>query len=300
MSLSDAELERLVKSDESDLLEFKREWYDLRRAEGKATFAKAVLAFANTTRPDGPAFLVFGVEDARRGSKILGVNDPPDPETVSNILAQYILPPADAYCRHYELDGKRISVVTVSWSPARPHHSVREHPKILSTDVVYVRRDRTIGTATLPEIEAMIREKDTQLGPFVSRDPIQCGFVQKSDSAGTGVVTARVTNVTTEPVGGIDVTFDVRNALAPELFERIGRLRNAVLKPGESREVELRLDARTFYVPRFDPATRERKWDSVRPGSHVGDGWFDVTLHVHYRDRDGFIRHVEHRITVDR
>ena len=299
VSLSDQQIQVLIEAGESDLLEFKREWFDLDHAEGKASLAKAVLAVANTVRPDAPGFLLFGIDDERRGSQLVGVLAPPEPETVANVLAQYVHPPADAHCRHYPFRGQMISILTVCWSPARPHHSVREHPGILSTNVIYVRRDRTVGTATLPEIEAMIREKDARLGPVISRELIQCGFVQKSDSSGTGVVTARVTNVTTEPVGGVDVTFDVRTAWNPELFERSRRLINATLKPGESREVELRLSDVNFYVARFDPKTGKLEVHYVRPGSYVGARWFDVTLYVYYRDRDGFIRQINQHIAVD-
>lgn len=295
MPLSDDTISALIASGEAELREFKREWYDLTRAEGKATFAKDVLALANTARPDAPAFLLFGVEDERRGSVIVGVTNPPEPESVSNLLAEYILPPADVRCRHHRMhDDRVVSVVAVHWSPARPHHALRDFQGILSSKAIYVRRDRTIGVATLPEVETMIREKGTRLGPLVSAEPLQCGFVQKSDSTGRGVVVGRITNVTTEPVSGVDVTFDVRNARNPELFERSRRLTNAVLEPGESREAELRLRDCSFYVTNFSTISGERLWRHVQPGDHVGDKWLDVTMHVFYRDREGFIRHIEH------
>jgi hypothetical protein len=165
--------------------------------------------------------------------------------------------------------------------------------------VVYVRRDRTTGTATLPEIEAMIRDKEARLGPSFSRELLKCGFIQRADSISSSVVTARVSNVTTEPVSGIDITFDVRHARNPELFERIRRLGNAGLDPGESREVELRVSDVRFYLAAFDPTSGKRNWNLISLGDHVGDRWLDVTLHVYYRDRDGFIRSNSERIVVD-
>lgn len=170
--LSDDDIRLLLTAGESDLLEFKREWFDLRHAEGKAVLAKAVLALANTVRPNDTGFLVFGVEDEKRGYQLIGVKKPPDPETVSNIVADYVHPPADVRCRHYAFGDHVLSVLAVFWSAASPHHSIREFPGILSKNLVYVRRDRTTGTLTLPEIEMMIREKDARLGPLIAKDPI--------------------------------------------------------------------------------------------------------------------------------
>lgn len=294
--LSDRFLAQLIGTGESTLVEFKREWYDLQQKEGKALFAKDVLALANSVGRESPGFLIIGVDDNRI---VVGVRNPPDAETVSNIIGSYIQPPANVQCRQQPVGDLEVSVLAVSWSAARPHHSLRDHPGILSRNVVYVRRDRTIGTLTLPEIEAMIREKDARLGPLVSGEPIQVGFVEKGDSAG-GALVARVTNVTTEPVGGVDLMIDVRNARNPELFYRARKLSNATIDGGQSREVDFSLGEITFYLANFHPESGERSWASVRNlGAHVGDRWLDVTLHVDYRDRGGFIHHLERRMTLD-
>jgi hypothetical protein len=275
-------------------VEFKREWYDLQHKEGKALFVKDVLALANTVDPDTTAFLFVGVDDDRN---VVGIKKGPDAETISNIIAAYVQPPASVQCRGHKLGKVEVSVITIQWSPARPHHSIRDHPGILARDVVYVRRDRTVGTATLPEIEVMIREKDARLGPIIRGDPIQFGLVERGDPS-SRTLTARVTNVTTEPVGGVDLGIDVRNARNPELFYRGLKLSNATLEPGQSREVEFRLSEVTFYLAAFDPTTGDRKWSTVRDLTHLGDWWLDVTLHVNYRTRDGFIRHLEQRVVL--
>ena len=294
LPVSSEDVARLIAGGESDSVEFKREWYDLQRKEGKAFFVKDVLALANTIYPDTTGFLLVGVDDDR---KVVGIQQGPDAETISNIIAAYVQPPANVQCRAHKLGRVDISVVTIQWSPARPHHSIRDHPGILASNVVYVRRDRTVGTATLPEIEVMIREKDARLGPIIRGDPIQFGFVERGDSS-TRAFTARVTNVTTEPVGGVDLGIDVRNARNPELFYRGLKLSNATLEPGQSREVEFRLSEVTFYLATFDPTTGDRKWSSVRNLTHLGDWWLDITLHVNYRSRDGFIRHLEQRVVL--
>jgi|SRR5579859_4841601 len=290
-------LERLIAGRESELVEFKREWYDLQQKEGKATLAKDILALANTVRPESPGFLLIGVGDDGR---VLGVKTPPDPETISNILSSYIHPPATVQCRHQAIGDAIISVLVVSWTPARPHHSLRSHPGILVTDVVYVRRDRTIGTITLPELEAMFREKDARLGPYVSGAPIQLGFVQKMDVYSGRPFVARVTNVTAEALSDVSVMIDVRNARNPDLFSRSRKLMNATLKPGESQEVELGNNEITFYLASFDRTSGDRRWTNVRDvGRYEGDRWLDVTLHVTYRDRAGFLAHEERHLVLD-
>jgi Putative DNA-binding domain len=290
------DLKGLIATGESDLIEFKEKWYDLSIKEGKAVFVKDVLALANTVRPEAPGHLLIGVDDDK---DVVGVSDSPSAEAISQIISEYTDPPVNVHCRDYELDRKKLSVLAVSWAPANPHRSVRDYPEILSSNVIYVRRDRIIGTLTLAEIETRFREKDARWGPLVRREPIQFGFVQTDPGRGSGLV-ARVSNVTTEPVGGVDVMIDVRNARDPRLFHRARLLSNATLGPGESREVELKAGQITFYVPVIEPKADEFTFVTVRDfGRHVGERWLDATLHVDYRDRDGFIRHMEQRVAVE-
>ena len=144
-----------------------------------------------------------------------------------------------------------------------------------------------------------MRQKDAHLGPFIRGEPIQFGFVEKADS-GRGVLIARITNVTIEPVGGVDLMIDVRNARNPELFYRARKLNNATLEGGQSREVDFSLGEINFYLATLNPENGERSWTSVRNlGADVGDRWLDVTLHADYRDREGFICHVERRMPLD-
>ena len=288
------DLKGLIATGEADLIEFKEKWYDLSVKEGKAVFVKDVLALANTARPDAPGYLLVGVADDKQ---VVGISDSPSAETISQIISDYTDPPVNAHCRDYELNGKKVSVLITSWGPATLHRSLRDYPEILSSNEIYVRRDRIIGTLTFAEIEARIREKDARLGP-INREPIQFGFVQ-TDVSRTGLV-ARVSNVTTEPVGGVDVMIELRNARDPMLVSRARRLSNATLGPGESREVEVRMSEITFYLPVIDPKKDDRSLMTMRNfGRLEGDRWLDATLHVDYRDRDGFIRHMEQRVAVE-
>ena len=290
------DLKELIATGESDLIEFKELWYDLSVKEGKAVFVKDILALANTVRPEAPGYLLIGVDDDK---ELVGVSDSPSAEAVSQIISEYTDPPVNIHCRDLELDNHNVSVLTVSWAPANPHRSVRDYPDILSSNEIYVRRDRTIGTLTLAELEARFREKDARWGPLVRREPIQFGFVQTDPNRGSGLI-ARVSNVTTEPVGGVDVMIDLRNARDRRLFYRARRLSNATLGPGESREIELKTGDITFYVPVIEPRADEFRYVTVQDfGRHVGERWLDATLHVDYRDRDGFIRHMEQHVAVE-
>ena len=292
--LSNTDLERLIAAGESDLIEFKQEWYELSDKKGKAVLVKDVLALANMARPEAPGYLLVGVADDKQ---VVGITDPPNAETVSQILADSTDPPVNVHCRDYQLNGKTVSVLTTSWSPATFHRSLRDYPEILSSSVIYMRRDRTVSTLTLAEIATRIREKESRLGP-ISREPIQFGFVQ-TDASRTGLV-ARVSNVTTEPVGGVDVMIELRNARDPMLVSRARRLSNATLGPGESREVEVRMNEITFYLPAIDPNKDDRTLMTMQNfGRLEGDRWMDATLHVDYRDRDGFIRHMEQKVAVE-
>src|SRR6266513_1096189 len=131
--LSTRDLERLVAAGEADLIEFKEKWYDLSVKEGKAVFVKDVLALANTARPHAAGYLLIGVDDDK---DVVGVSDSPSAEAVSQIISEYTDPPVNVHCRDYELDHKKVSVLTVSWAPANPHRSVRDYPEILSSNEI--------------------------------------------------------------------------------------------------------------------------------------------------------------------
>jgi len=53
-------------------------------------------------------------------------------------------------------------------------------------------------------------------------------------------------------------------------------------------------------VPVIEPKADEFRYVTVHDfGRHVGERWLDATLHVDYRDRDGFIRHMEQRVAIE-
>lgn len=73
----------LIRTGETHLVEFKREWWDLTANRGKA---KHVLAMANSLAPGESGFLVFGVEDKKAGGAVVGVSASPPQEAVAQIL----------------------------------------------------------------------------------------------------------------------------------------------------------------------------------------------------------------------
>ena len=65
--LEETTLAELLRTEEGDLLEHKESWPDLNGSRGKAELVKEVLALANTTRPDIPGYMIYGVRDIRHG-----------------------------------------------------------------------------------------------------------------------------------------------------------------------------------------------------------------------------------------
>lgn len=289
----------LARRGESDVIEYKRQWQDLDVAANKAQLAKSVLALANTVQVHERAYLLVGVRDEKEGGGIVGVIEPPDPERVITILSNYTMPPINARCRHHETPHGVVSVLEMRGSPAKPHHAPREHGGVLSLNTVYVRRDRVIATLTLPEIEMMIREKDARLGPIRTSRILACGFVGSGAWDTSRVVTARITNLADEPIGGIEVFFDVQVAREPGLFYRLRKLSNVTLEANESREAEFRMNEVTFYQSR-DTQPGVRELYSIRDfGTRVGERWLNTTLRVYFRDRDGFIQEETRHLAVD-
>ena len=76
-------LEQLLKEPEGQLLEFKRQWYELSSGRGKAEFARDVLAMANGLDSGQVGYIIIGREDPAPGGhpKVLhpwpGQNPPP-------------------------------------------------------------------------------------------------------------------------------------------------------------------------------------------------------------------------------
>ncbi len=281
-------LAALLSSQESDLLELKEAWPDLLSPRGKAEFTQDVLALANTTQPDSSAFLVYGVKDARQGGEVIGVQEPPEPEQVAQILSSYTSPVPDARCQRLEYSGRCVSVVGIFWSGYHPYFATREYPQVLSDTVAYVRRGPTTGIMKMSELEQAIRLKDSRVGPPRSGEPLRIGFVEAGHISGPRGPVARIVNVSGEPVTSVTAMMDAVVVAEPRARCRKKFLIDANLDPGASREFELNMASLHFYV-----AGELFHWKE-----HAGYRALDIALRVRYRDRDGLFRDMVQQLAL--
>ncbi len=297
---SESEVRLLIEAGESRLVEFKSQWYGV-TAEGKAKFAKDVLALANSASPGEQAFLLIGIEDPERGGAVLGVPEPPTPETAVQLIADYASPPPMVSLRHVTLADKLISVLRIEGSANRPHHAARHYAGVLEPSVVYIRRDRTTGTATTREIEAMLLERITGRPALLDPVPLRTGFVGHGGGGDGQSLIARITNVVDRPVAGIDVIVDLEHISIPAIKARQRVLTNVVLQPGESREAEVSVARPMFFYRYFDPGNpgHLNVTGITNYGHHVGDRWLTARLRVYYRDNEGFLQEIIRELALD-
>ncbi len=85
-------LRSLIESQESSLLEKKQKWYGLSEQRGTGTLLKHLLAIANSTDPDTPGHMLFGMADARHGGVIVGIPEAPDDGKLVHALCHYTQP----------------------------------------------------------------------------------------------------------------------------------------------------------------------------------------------------------------
>src|SRR5207247_7905895 len=108
-------------------------------------------------------------------------------------------------------------------------------PGILARNHVYLRRGASVGIATWPEVEALIRAKGARLDTSLATEPIQAGFVEL-ESASIGGIVARVTNISAEPVTGVDILLDATMPALPGAFYSAFKYAGARLEPGTALE----------------------------------------------------------------
>ena len=279
---------RLVGLPEDDLLEFKQAWPDLSTVPAKAEFVKHILAIANSTQEDRAGYIIFGVEDARRGGAVLGLSVQPSLETVSQILAAYTMPVPDARLHHSACGNKTIAIMGVFRNAFHPYWATRDVPGVLANNVVYIRRGSTVGTMTMAEVEVAIRQKDVRIGRPIVDVPLQAGFVEQGSLSGPRGAVVRVVNVSGEPVTSISVVVDVSLVVDPSLRCREQLVVNGTLEPGRSLESEIRLNQLHFLKD-----GKLVEWQAKAYFRAV-----DVRLHVNYRDRLGYLRTIGQELSI--
>ena len=284
-------LQTVLKERESQLVDVKREWYDLSGGMGKATFVKDVLAIANSLRPSESGAIVFGVAEELKRLVAIGVANAPDEEQVSQILATYTSPVPQTRLGVLREKGKSISVLRIEWTDQHPYWSTRDADSILSSEKLYLRRGPTVGAGKGPEMEALIRQKDSRLGTTICSDPLAVGFIQDGSWAANSRVMARVACLSDEPVEAIGVVFDVTLPAVPGVFQRIRRFAGRTLNPGESLEIEFELKPGQFY------GSGDGGYVKLPMSGSIVE-MADVLLVVTYRDKAGFIQRLESRLSL--
>jgi hypothetical protein len=281
---TDEKVRRLVVSDESRLLEFKQEWYDLERASAKAEMIRDLLALANSAYLDAPALLVVGVQDRRHGGASIGIGKAIDLDQMVQVFSAYATPVPDFRLSQHEINGALINVIGVFVTPTRPYYPIRDLDRALTANAFYIRRGSLIGQMTAPEILTILAA-DAQVrgGGHATDSPLLVGFVEKGAWSGPYGPIVRVANITDTRLSDVDLVFDVRLSRDPTNFTRIKRFGPLTLEPRESKEAELDLRGGSFYVG----ATRMDVWNAPQH-----DKWLDVTARVRFRDVYGMLREV--------
>ncbi len=294
-------LAKLLTMGEGRTLDLKEIWPDLGTPQARAELVKDVLAFANTLELGEAAHIIFGVKDPKRGGDLVGVLNPPSPDQVSQILADYTVPPPRTYLRNLQHSGITLSVLTIVGSGTRPHHAVRQYTSVLNPTIIYVRRDGINGVATSQEVEGMILKKLGRPGHLIDQAPLKVGFVGQGHTQGNRTLIVRVTNIADSAVAGVDVLIDFQHIGLPALAARERLLTNMTLGPAETREAQISLSGLQFAVRNVEmttPATIRVVAASTFT-HHVGDGWLNATLRVYYRDDDGFLHELTRELALD-
>lgn len=273
----------LLAQQESNGLDFKREWYDLKTKRGKAEFAKDILAMANATQTDKPGFLIIGKSDLKDGGKLIGVDNSPTEEQIIEILSVYTSPTPEVKLQSVQLDGKKISVVGIFHTSEFPYYSNRDFTGVLSEFGVYFRRGSVNRLLRPSEFENLLRMNGKLAEKIISEKSIQAGFIELAEWNTSRVPTLKIINITAEEIRDVTVVFDVTGRFKPHPFCRVKTLTNALLKAGESREVELGLDR--FHFRDFYDSDEQ-----FNPRGKVEHGWLDITAHIQWRSRDGFLQ----------
>lgn len=270
-----------LPAEETSLVEYKREWHDLDSRRGKAEFVKDVLALANTAQQDQPAYLVIGVDDPKQGREIVGVEDSPATEKIHQILVAYTNPVPKLDLVKIPIGDRHLALIRLTWNDSQLSYPIRDYSGILDTRLVYARRGPSVGFLRPAEVEGLVRSRGMS-ADLESSHPIHAGFVEDGQSEGRLVL--RVANITEETVSGISIIWDIQGA-GGDYFHRSRTRHNIKLTPGEALEDD------------YDPPVGATG-SQVDAPSHEGH-WLDVTSHIHYRDRRGFIRQMDRSISID-
>ncbi|MCQ2911047.1 MAG: putative DNA binding domain-containing protein [Clostridia bacterium] len=140
-------LRYLLNSYEGPKLDFK-ERFSLEEDLEKKEFARDVCAIANSR--GGRGYIIYGVKD--KSGEIVGVGDTKvSEEKVQQIVTSRIEPPCQIRIEECEVDAKKLIVLTIFKSDARPH-------QVKHNGTFYIRRGSTTDSARRDEIAQMMQE----------------------------------------------------------------------------------------------------------------------------------------------
>jgi hypothetical protein len=284
-------VESLLGRHEDSLLDFKREC-DFESGNGKAEFAKDVLSLANAVSEGHAGLLAIGFDEIPSGSKIIGVASTKGPEAIIQILAQHTDPVPDLRVQHFKHPQGTVCLAAVFWSPLQPHYAIREVTGVLRKDAVYYRRDRTNGTLTPQEHRTLILAAQARIRAPISLEPLQVGCVDIGAVNYSTLAVFRIQNVIDEPVSGVSVIIDIALRRNPNICNRARKITGATFNAGYSQEVQLVPADLQFYE------NGKYLGDHHTFTSSHGNRWFDVTVHVQYRDKNGFIKEITDIVTL--
>jgi len=145
--MDSALFESLLREEESDALDFKRDQYRFSKAtdDERSELLKDLLGFANAWRRS-EAYILIGVEDVRGGrSNIVGIAEQLSDHSLQQFVNHLTNRPLRFHYEAFNSDGVDVGVIRVELGQNRPLYLKRDFGK-LRAERVYVRR----GSATDP------------------------------------------------------------------------------------------------------------------------------------------------------
>lgn len=179
------ELRRLIGRKEGLKLDFKRKFYEIDHPEKKVSelqsgeLIKDVLSLANANvwATDQPGYLVVGVGDQLKGDRrdLFDVGSLEDlkisPKRLLEKVNGFCRPPlADIDCEIVPLDGHRILVISIPFSPHlhETTKDIRAQSGTYREHTVFIRRAESVGIASAQERQAIREYKGKLTGAVQS------------------------------------------------------------------------------------------------------------------------------------
>lgn len=173
--MEEKQLRQLLKGDERELVDFKRDFYDSEGKDGKVSFVKDILAMANSCR-NIDAYILCGIEQDKlsRETKVVGVPDRLfiDDAIWHQVVSKYASHPVGFQITKFRSSAHNVHLVAVRVykDQNRPVICTKDEGGKLTAGAVYFRNGSMNDVATdLVTIEKMIAETANR----TTRDPVE-------------------------------------------------------------------------------------------------------------------------------